>query len=207
VSLGVDLERFHPRRAAARAATRERLGLGEEPLFLYTGRYAREKELDVLLAAWPAVERASGAVLALAGAGPQERRLRALAGPRVRWIPFERDRDRLAELYAAADAYVAPCPVESFGIAALEAQACGVPVLCADRGGVAERVERCGGGISFRSGDPARLAAAALEVLRADRAALGRLGRADAEREHDWARVFERIFDVYREVLAERRAR
>ena len=69
------------------------------------------------------------------------------------WLPFEADRDRLADLYAAAELVVAPCPIETFGLAALEALASGAPVLAADRGGVAETVERSGGGRHFASGD------------------------------------------------------
>ncbi|HEU5304111.1 MAG TPA: glycosyltransferase, partial [Gemmatimonadales bacterium] len=65
VSLGVDLERFHPRRREYAQKTRADFGLPDGPLALFVGRFAREKELDLLLEAWPEVERRTGARLAL----------------------------------------------------------------------------------------------------------------------------------------------
>jgi alpha-1,6-mannosyltransferase len=74
VTLGVDLERFHPRRRTYAAETRRSFGLPEGPLALFVGRIAREKELDLLLAAWPEVERRAGARMLLIGDGPSRRR-------------------------------------------------------------------------------------------------------------------------------------
>jgi glycosyltransferase involved in cell wall biosynthesis len=82
--------------------------------------------------------------------------------------------------------------------------ASGVPVLSADRGGVSEQVERSGAGTTFAAGDPAALAAGVRHLLAQDLRALGDRGRAYAEREHAWSHVFDRIFAVYRDVLAAR---
>jgi alpha-1,6-mannosyltransferase len=204
VPLGVDLVLFDPARRARAALTRARLGLEGGPWFFYCGRFAREKRLDLVIDGWPAIERASGAGLVLAGAGPRERELRARASGRVRFLPFEHDRERLADLHAAVDVYLSPCPIESFGLAALEAQASGTPILSADTGGVAERVARSGCGRLYAAGDRDALIEAARSLLALDdvaRAGLGARARADAEREHDWERVFERLLEVYREVL------
>ncbi len=123
------------------------------PLALYVGRLAVEKDLDLLLKAWPEVERRTGARLALVGAGPAARSLRrGPGGARAIWLPYERDRDLLADLYAAADLVVAPGSAETFGLAALEALASGTPVLSADRGGVAETVGSVGRGTALRLG-------------------------------------------------------
>jgi alpha-1,6-mannosyltransferase len=203
VPLGVDLARFNPGRRERRAETRRALGLSEAPLAVYCGRFAREKHLDVLIRAWPAVERATGARLALVGDGPSAAWFRALPGAdRVTWLPFERERDRLADLLAAADLYVAPGPAETFGLAALEALASGTPVLSVDSGGVPELVHRSGAGELYPIGDAASLADSAIALLGRDLAALGRRGRAYAEREHQWAGVFDRIFALYRGLLA-----
>ena len=199
--LGVDLDRFHPSLRDEAAETRRALGLPDGPLVGYVGRLAPEKRLDVLLRAWPDVARATGATLVVAGAGPLERRLRRLAGHLpVRWLPFEPDRDRVARLLAALDAFVAPGEIETFGLAALEAMATGTPVLGADRGGVAELVTRSGGGATFASGDAGALAEALVELLRGDLAAAGRRARAHAEREHAWDVALDRIFDLYASV-------
>ena len=202
VPLGVNLERFTPARRAHAADTRLRFGLGDGPFALYVGRMALEKDLDVLLDAWPEVERRTGVRLVLVGMGPARRRLmRSAGGQRARWLSYERDRDRLADLYAAAELVVAPCPIETFGLAALEALSSGVPVLAADHGGVAETVERSGGGRHFVAGDRASLAEAAVAMLQGDLATLGARGRQYAAAHHGWDGVFDRLFEVYRRVL------
>jgi alpha-1,6-mannosyltransferase len=202
VGLGVDLERFHPSRRAAAADTRRRHGLPEGPLAIYVGRLAVEKEVDLLLTAWPEVERRTGARLVLVGDGPARRRLRRRAGSdRLFWLPFQRDRHRLADLLAAADLAIAPCSIETFGLSALEALSTGTPLLSADRGGVAETVGRSGAGATFASGDRGALTEAAVRLLQGDLAALGAAGRRYAEADHGWDAVLDRIFDVYRGIL------
>jgi alpha-1,6-mannosyltransferase len=202
VTLGVDLERFHPRRRAYGSDTRRHLGLPEGPLALFVGRMAREKEIDLLLAAWRPVERRTGARLALIGDGPSRRRLQRQPGSdRFIWLPFEQDRERLADLLAAVDLYVAPCSLETFGLSALEALACGTPILSADRGGVAETVRRSGAGALFRSGDPGSLAAMAEGIFLENLHRLGARGRRHVEIHHGWDMVFDRLFDIYRGIV------
>ncbi len=208
VALGVELDRFHPAHRLARGLTREAYGLPDAPLAMYVGRFTEEKQLETVLRAWPEVERRTGAWLVLVGQGPREARLRALAeGSQVRWIPYQRDRDRLAELHAAADLYVSPGPAETFGLSALEAMASGTPVLSVDRGGVADRVRQSGAGALYAAGNAEACAEAAATLLRGDLASTGRVARAFAEQHHDWQRAFDGIFDVYRRVLARRGAR
>ncbi len=78
--------------------------------------------------------------------------------------------------------------------------ATGTPVLTADRGGVAEQVARSGAGATFRDGDAAALAGAAVRLLAADTAPLRARARAHATGEHDWERVFERLLHLYESV-------
>lgn len=197
--LGVDVEHFHPMRRAASTEVRARWGLPDAPLAGFVGRFAREKHLDVLLDAWPSVERATGARLVLVGAGPLEERLRAHPyGARTTFLPFQLDRTRLAELLGALDLVVAPGPLETFGLAALEALASGTPVLGADRGGVAELVALSNAGATFEAGNAASLAETATSQLRGDLASQGARGRAYAERHHSWSAVLDRLFDIYR---------
>jgi alpha-1,6-mannosyltransferase len=198
VPLGVDLERFHPARREHAGRTRQWFGLSDRPLIVYAGRLAREKQVDVLLAAWRMAQRTVDAELVLVGAGPTGPELRARAhGLRVRWIPHVSSRTMLADLIAAASLVVAPSPVETFGLAAVEAMASGVPVLGADRGGVAELVERSGAGTTFPAGDADALAMALRAAWSSDLGAAGARGRAYVEREHAWPTVFNRLFAVY----------
>jgi alpha-1,6-mannosyltransferase len=203
VPLGVDLELFNPVRRAHRTETRRRLGLPEGPLALYVGRLAGEKEIDVALDAWRDVERRTGARLVLVGAGPSARALRRAPGAeRATWLPYERDRARLADLYAAADFYLAPGPAETFGLSAMEALASGLPIVSVGQGGVAEAVERSGAGRLYTVGDPASLAAQAVALLESDLSRLGAVGRRYAEANHAWDRVFDRLFEVYARILS-----
>lgn len=203
VPLGVDLELFHPGRRAAREETRRRLGLPDGPLALYVGRLAGEKDIDVALAGWREAERRTGARLVLVGAGPSAGALRRAPGAdRAVWLPYERDRARLADLYAAVDLYLAPGPAETFGLSAMEALASGLPILSVNQGGVAEAVERSGAGRLYAAGDPVSLADEAIGLLQSDLARLGAVGRAYAEAHHAWERVFDRLFEVYGRILA-----
>jgi alpha-1,6-mannosyltransferase len=121
------------------------------------------------------------------------------AGASIHFLPFQTSRAAVADLLAAADAYLSPSPVETFGLAALEALSCGTPLVASDMGGVAEHVRRSNAGVLFRAGDPESVADALRRCLfEAQPAELGRLGRDFVLREHDWDTVFDRIFDVYR---------
>ena len=202
VPLGVDLELFHPRRRAQRDATRARHGLPAGPLAVYAGRFTGEKQLDVAIDGWRSLAQ-SGITLALVGDGPLRARLAAQAvGLPVTILPFEHDRGALADLYAAADIYLAPGPAETFGLAALEAMACGTPVLSVDSGGVAEQVQRSGAGAVYPLGDARALAEAALRLAESGPDTAGTRGRRFAEAHHGWDTVFDRVFAVYREVLS-----
>jgi alpha-1,6-mannosyltransferase len=203
VPLGVDLEHFHPRRREERQRVRRRLGLPlDRPLVLFVGRLAREKRLDVALAAWPEVSRRTGAHLAIVGAGSEGESLRRMGEtPQVSWLPFQGDRDQVARLHAAADLYLSPGDRETFGLSALEAMASGIPVVSAARGGGWELVQRSGAGAGYEPGSPNDLARAVAQLLGGDLSAEGARARAFAEREHGWDAVFDRLFAVYREVL------
>jgi alpha-1,6-mannosyltransferase len=181
------------------------LGLPDAPLAVFAGRFAREKQLDVLIRGWGEVERRTGARLALIGDGPSRRWFQSLPGAdRVLWLPFATERAVLADLLAAADLYVAPGPAETFGLAALEAMASGLPVLSVDTGGVPEQVTRSGAGELYPKGDPGAMAERAIALLRGDLRALGSRARAHAETHHAWPAVLDRLFDVYRDIAAGR---
>jgi alpha-1,6-mannosyltransferase len=202
--LGVDLDLFNPARRAHAEETRRKFQLPTGRLAMYVGRIAAEKDLDVLLRAWRQVQRRTGTRLIVVGQGPAQKALSAgPGGNQVIWLPYQRDRDQLADLYAAVDLAVAPGPAETFGLAALEAMASGNPVLSVDQGGVAETVARSGAGMLYRSGDSAHLAEVAERLLGTDLRPLGATARVFAESHHCWNSVFDRLFTIYRGVIAE----
>jgi alpha-1,6-mannosyltransferase len=204
IPLGVDADCFTPDLRENAMDTRQACGLPAGPLFGFVGRFASEKSLGTLLDAWPAVERETGARLVLIGAGPEEARLRAHPyAPRVFFLPFEANRERLAAMVAMLDVLVAPSPHETFGLAALEALSCGTPVLSAHVGGVAEQVLASGAGRLFEAGSPQSLAQTAVALLHDDLAHLGHRGRAYAAGAHSWSVVLDQLFAVYRQVVAQ----
>ena len=95
--------------------------------------------------------------------------------------------DELAPLYAAADLLVWPAINEAFGMALLEAQACGLPVLAGAFGGVAGIVADGKTGFLTRPGDVKDFAAGLKRALASDLPALGRAARRKVERRHDIA--------------------
>lgn len=168
VPLGVDAERFHPRwrSAAGRAELGARAG---EKILLYAGRLDREKQVGVLVEAWLRL-REQGFGLWLMGEGAERPALEAVArgAPGLRVWPYERDPERLAERFAAADVYVTAGPHETFGLSVIEAQASGLPVVGVDAGALRERVVP-GTGRLVPVGDAAALADAVRVVaLRRD---------------------------------------
>lgn len=201
VPLGVDLEHFHPWRRNHAAETRRRAGLPEGPLAMFVGRFAREKEIQLVLDAWPEVEARTRATLVMVGDGPSRRFFQEHnRARRVKWIPYQTDRDVLADLMAAADVVIAPGPAETFGLAALEALASGVPVIASDAGAVREIVEASGAGAINPEPTSAAMADTVRDLLRRDLDALGSQGRRYAETHHGWDMALDQVFAAYRQI-------
>ena len=123
----------------------------------------RQKRIDVLLAAVPAVlEAVPEATIVVVGDGPEAASLRAAADPRVVFLPF---RAPSARFLRGLDVYVLPSEWEAFPIGLLEAQACGVPQVATDVGGNGEALVP-ETGVLVPPGDPSALAAAVVSLLR-----------------------------------------
>jgi alpha-1,6-mannosyltransferase len=206
VRLGVDAETFHPARRLLRETTRLRHGIPTNArVAMYCGRIATEKDIEWLVRAWPAASERTGAWLVLIGDGALKAALEAesrLERRRIVWLPFESDRARLANLLASADVVVAPGPIETFGLSALEAMACGTPVLSTDSGAGAELVCASGGGGTYRQRDTGDFVASLTRILSGDPEALGALGRRHAVERHDWDDAFDDLFAFYERLAA-----
>lgn len=114
----------------------ERFAIGEpEDYLLFVGQIVRHKRIDVAIEA----AKLAGRPIRIVGSGPELEDLRArFEGPEVSFLGAVDD-EQLARLYAGCLALVVP-GVEEFGIAAVEAQAAGRPVVAVRRGGVTETV-------------------------------------------------------------------
>lgn len=203
VPLGIDLPRFRPERRD-RSWRAELAVQDDRPIGLYVGRLAGEKDLEVLIAALPELRRRTGMTVAFAGTGRLSRRLEALQRERsqlLRVLGYEADRDRLARAYASADVCFAPSPNETFGLAALEAVACGARVVGAASGAVGDLLAGSAWGRAFTPGDPESLVAATIDVLSLDRDVAAREARRTAEG-YSWDRTFARLFEIYRRLVS-----
>jgi glycosyltransferase involved in cell wall biosynthesis len=151
---GIEAEIVHPPVAV------ERFSIGEpEDFVLSVGQVVRHKRVDVAIDA----AALAGRPIKVAGDGPDLPRLRErYEGRPVQFLGSVPD-DRLADLYARCLALVVP-NIEEFGIAAVEAQAAGRPVVAVGRGGVRETVLDGETGVLVEGEDAAALA----EPLRED---------------------------------------
>jgi glycosyltransferase involved in cell wall biosynthesis len=148
---------------------------------LYVGRLAPEKGVDVLLRAAAGLD----ATVVLAGAGPEEGRLRDLAPPGTRFLGHV-DRDELPAWYAAADVLVLPSLSEPWGMPLNEGAAAGLPLVATDAVGAAwDLVDDGVNGFRVPAGDVAALHDA-LARLVADR----ELRRAAGARSRELAASF-----------------
>jgi alpha-1,6-mannosyltransferase len=144
VPLGVDLERFTP--ALRDPLLRSELAGPHDLLLVHCGRLSPEKHVERSVDAVAAL-RARGvpAVLVVVGDGPRRKALEKRAhGLPVSFLGFVPDRNLVARVLATADAVLAPGPAETFGLAALEAMACGTPVVAAGDGALGEVVGAAG---------------------------------------------------------------
>jgi glycosyltransferase involved in cell wall biosynthesis len=148
--------------------------------FLFVGRLASEKGVDLLLRALEGVD----AELVVAGTGPEEARLRSLAPAGVRFLGHV-DRDALVDVYAQADALVLPSRSEPWGMTLNEGAAAGLPLVASDAAGAtAALVEEGANGFRVPAGDVGALREA-LRTLAEDpdlRARMGARSRELAER-------------------------
>jgi len=181
----------------------------DQPVVLYVGRLSADKGLTVPLAALEEIHRATGARLVLIGEGHLRPRLEraARATPAMLSVlPFESDRGRLARAYASADAYVAPGPNETFGMAAIEAAASGLPLAGLASAAIGRLLAGADWARTYRAGDVADCARAVIQVLSLDRAGAGERARAAVATRYSWDRTFTELLDSYGEgVLGARR--
>ncbi len=211
VPLGVDHAFFSP---GDRAYARRALGLeGSGTLLLYVGRIQPLKGADV----------AVNALAELHDAGHDDARLVIVGGPsgpmgeaevatlhqlvgqrglgdRVRFYPPQ-PHELLSTYYRAADCCIVPSRSESFGLVALEASACGIPVVAASVGGLTTLVEDGETGFLVEPGDAAGFAERVAEIV-VDDALRRRLGQAGAEMAagYTWGTAAGRLSQLYSEL-------
>lgn len=190
IPTAVDTSLFHP---TDRNEARRRFGVSSDYVLVYAGRLSPEKRVDRVIRA---LGNLPSAELLIAGHGPEEERLRAIAnGRRVQFLGPVPHED-MPHVLNAADALVLPSEYEGMATVVLEALACGVPVVATPSGDLPRVVVPDRTGWLFEDPD-------ALGILLS--AVLPRTGDlrdacVAAAHPFGWDVVVERILSVYREV-------
>jgi glycosyltransferase involved in cell wall biosynthesis len=204
-SRGVDAKVFKPSHRDMQL--RQSLGMSpDDPLLLYVGRLAPEKNLGSLLDAFARLRailpaNASERLrLALVGAGPEAAPIIRAARPGV-ILAGEQHGLALSRWYASADVFTFPSLSETFGNVILEAQASGLPVVAFNCPGPSERVSPEVDGLLVPMGGDLMPGLMRLCEERGLRRRFGKAARAKAERQ-DWKPIFDELEARYLDLAA-----
>jgi len=178
-----------------------------EPVLMHLSNFRPVKRLTDVVEIFAIVRAKMPAKLVLIGDGPD----RGSAEFLVRKKKLQKDvlflgkQDQVYEKLSLADLFLMPSELESFGLAALEAMACEVPVIATNVGGVPEVIEHGVDGYLVEPGDVAAAAKFAIDILsRADRGReMGKIARINAKKKFCANDVIPQYEDYYRKVLAE----
>lgn len=196
---GVDTNRFHPGLSSLEES------LPPRPRVVFTGRLHPQKNLSILLEAWPAVARQNGAHLLLVGDGEQADPLRQQAqalgvADSVHFIGAVEDP---AEQLRASDVFVLPSVAEGMSNSLLEAMATALPCVVSAIGGNVDLIEAGRSGLLVSPDDPGSWSRALNELLQ-DSARARRFGEAARHRiESEFALpvVVGRYLELYRRLI------
>ncbi|WP_280271823.1 glycosyltransferase [Nocardia wallacei] len=181
IPLGVDLDTFRPSDNPATVPGR--------PQLILVSRLSREKHPERAIEALQLLRhKGIDAELTVVGDGPLRGDLEALAAELpVRFEGYVPSRKAMADMIAAADIALCPSPAETFGLAVLEALACGTPVVVPHAGAARELLGDPGSGLEC-DGTPTGLAAATRDLLSLPTAQRRHAARRSAER-FPWSRT------------------
>ena len=199
----VDLSRLRPR--ARLPATAPPSRRPSEKILLHVSNFRPVKRVVDVVRIFERVSREVPSVLLMVGEGPERASAQALARrlglqDRVRFLGRQ---DRIEELAGMADVFLLPSELESFGLSALEAMACGVPVVGSDAGGLPEVVKHAETGFLLPVGDIEGMAARTIEILKDEehRRCLGQAGRRRAAALFGADRIVSQYERYYEKVL------
>jgi|TARA_B100001971_G_scaffold57946_1_gene52900 D-inositol-3-phosphate glycosyltransferase len=209
VPAGVDLDLFA---SVDKQLARQALGIKENRVILYVGRIERLKGIEILLRSVALVEDLADLRVLIVGGHPDNDAELDRLGDLTEELGL-RDvvtftgavgQGELPKYYSAADAYVLPSYSESFGLAALEAMACGTPVVASRVGGLKTFIDSGESGylVPWRCPEPF---AQRLEILLANpelKQAMGRAARAKALK-MGWGHTADRMLECYSGLLCE----
>jgi len=141
-------------------------------------------------------------VSALGEAAPPER----IGDVEIQFVPYQKDPERVARYYQAADLYIHPARADTFPTTVLEALACGTPVVASAVGGIPEQVIEGRTGFLVPVGDARAMAGRVLDLLADEglRVRMGRQSAEDAARQFGLERMVREYLAFYEAMLNER---
>jgi D-inositol-3-phosphate glycosyltransferase len=201
---GVEHALFSP---GNQAGARRAIGVGDGPVLMFVGRIQPLKGADIAVRAFAGLERPDATLLVVGGASgaggdAEVDRIHAMVddlgvASQVRFIAPQ-PHHRLSTYYRAADLVIAPSRSESFGLVALEAAACGTPVVAAAVGGLRTLIDHGHTGFLVDGRDPVVYSAYANEILDSPLlAAELAMNAAERARDYTWAAMAERLTSIY----------
>jgi glycosyltransferase involved in cell wall biosynthesis len=199
---GVDAVKFRPGLADGRVECT----LPPRPRVVFTGRLHPQKNLQILLEAWPSIVKSTGASLVLVGDGEERESLSELARKLgvIDWVRFAGRVDDPSEHLRASDVFVLPSVAEGMSNSLLEAMATGLPCLASAIGGNTDLLGRGEAGLLLPSDRAEAWSEAILRVLNDGELAqrLGRAARSRIEAEFSIEAVVDRYQELYGKLLA-----
>jgi N-acetyl-alpha-D-glucosaminyl L-malate synthase BshA len=163
----VNCDVYQPLPDAERAEARLRFAKPDEMVLMHLSNFRPVKRVTDVVKLFAQIARTVPARLVLIGDGPDRSAAEWLAhdlGLNTR-VQFLGKQDRVHKLLPLADLMLMPSEQESFGLAALEAMACGVPAIATNVGGVPELIEHGVTGLLYEVGEVDEMAAGALDLL------------------------------------------
>jgi N-acetyl-alpha-D-glucosaminyl L-malate synthase BshA len=184
---------------------RERWAPGGEPILMHLSNFRPVKRITDVIEIFAAVRAKMPAKLVMIGDGPERgageylTRRKGLSCD----VHFLGKQDNVQEKLSAADLFLLPSDLESFGLAALEAMACEVPVVASNVGGLPEVVTHCEDGYLAAPRDVEAASGFALDILtRKDRGrSMGELARIHARQKFCASDIIPRYEAFYRRIL------
>jgi len=185
--------------------SRETLAPNGEKILVHASNFRPVKRTDDVIRIFAKVQEQIPSRLILIGDGPELRTTQELINELNlgQHVQFLGEQDQLEPVFSCADLFLLPSEQESFGLTALEAMNCGVPVIATDIGGLPELVAHEETGYLFPVGETERMAEAAVALLRDNKqhGLFGKRARERAVQDFSASRIIPQYETFYREVL------
>jgi N-acetyl-alpha-D-glucosaminyl L-malate synthase BshA len=198
----VDCNEFRPARDES---IRGRYANGDEKLLVHVSNFRKVKNIPVVIDVFAKVREATPCRLLLIGDGPEREAIERMARERdlCPHVDFLGDREFIADILPAGDVFLLPSEHESFGLAALEAMSCGLPVVASNIGGLHEVVEDGDTGFLFDPHDADGMSAVITELFQdgTRRKEIGLKARERAKRDFGKDKIVEEYISFYEDIV------